>query len=117
MRFDDQPPAINENVNVFTDIPEDGTVIGTATQDELQMAQDLECRHLAHMRLMDSNIQIQGASYKDLMQEYLEFETKSAEFWKSIYKRLDVPWEWILRIDLAHAYIYVINPFDDDEVN
>ncbi|MTH55672.1 hypothetical protein GKZ89_19950 [Bacillus mangrovi] len=114
MRFDEQPAAVKENVNVFSDLPEDGTVIGTATQEELQTAQDLECRHLAHMRLLDSNIQIQGASYKDLLQEFMDFETKSAEFWKAIHQKLGVPWEWILRIDLAHGYIYVINPFVDE---
>ena len=66
---------------------------------------ELELQYYAHSRLLEANIQLDGSSYKELLQEFQEYERKSMSFWRAIHKRLAVPWAWVLRIDVANGPI------------
>ncbi|MFD6440204.1 hypothetical protein ACFWDG_10415, partial [Peribacillus sp. NPDC060186] len=55
----------------------------------------------------EMNIQFDGASYKELLKEFQDFETDSSKFWRGVSSRLFVPYEWPIRIDHANGPIYV----------
>ncbi|MFF2458974.1 hypothetical protein [Peribacillus simplex] len=93
--------------NIYAILPPPGTIIGEATEEEMEKAAELEIRHMAFMRLQEMNIQFDGASYKELLKEFQDFETDSSKFWRDISSRLSVPYEWPIRIDHANSPIYI----------
>ncbi|MFE0507046.1 hypothetical protein ACWF7H_20165 [Peribacillus butanolivorans] len=60
---------------------------------------------IRNMRLQEMNIQFDGASYKELLKEFQDFETDSSKFWRGVSSRLSVPYEWPIRIDHANGPI------------
>lgn len=99
--------------NIYAIMPPAGTIIGEATEEEMEKAAELECRHTAFIRLQDMNLQFSGDSYKGLLKDFLDFEIESTNFWRSISKRLMIPYEWPIRIDHANGPIYM-GPHDFD---
>lgn len=93
--------------NIYAILPSPGTIIEVATEEEMEKAAELEIRHTAFMRLQDMNIQFDGASYKELLKEFQDFETDSSNFWRGVSRRLSVPYEWPIRIDYANGPIYI----------
>lgn len=93
--------------NIYAILPPPGTIIGEATEEEMEKAAELEIRHMAFMRLQEMNIQFDGVSYKELLKEFQDFETDSSKFWRGVCRRLSVPYEWPIRIDHANGPIYV----------
>src|SRR3954468_4018461 len=93
--------------NIYTILPPPGTIIGEATEEEIEKAAELEIKHMAFMRLQEMNIQFDGMSYKELLKEFQDFETDSSKFWRDVARRLAVPYEWPLRIDYANGPIYL----------
>ncbi|WP_144553791.1 hypothetical protein [Peribacillus simplex] len=93
--------------NIYAILPPPGTIIGEATKEEMERAAELEIRHMAFMRLQEMNIQFDGASYKELLKEFQDFETDSSKFWRGVSSRLSVPYEWPIRIDHANSPIYI----------
>ncbi|MDZ5712757.1 hypothetical protein [Jeotgalibacillus haloalkalitolerans] len=93
--------------NVYEMMPPPGTIIGEATEEEMEQAANLEIRHVAFMRLQDMNIQFDGSSYKELLKDFQDFEKDSTDFWRQIGRRLQVPYEWPIRIDHANGPIYI----------
>ncbi|MBR2786564.1 MAG: hypothetical protein IKD76_03620, partial [Clostridia bacterium] len=90
--FEKEKEGLIEVQNVYEIAPEDGTIIGMATEEEMEIAAELELQYYAHSRLLEANIQLDGSSYKELLQEFQEYERKSMSFWRAIHKRLAVPW-------------------------
>ncbi|WP_017152389.1 hypothetical protein [Bacillus bingmayongensis] len=114
----DHPEGLIEVQNVYEIVPPDGTIIGMATPEEMEVAAELELQHYAYSRLLEANVQLDGSSYKDILQEFQEYERKSMRFWRALHKRLAVPWAWVLRVDVANGPIYVNNGnsyYDGDE--
>ena len=107
--FEKEKEGLIEVHNVYEIAPADGAIIGMATEEEMEIAAELELQYYAHSRLLEANIQLDGSSYKELLQEFQEYERKSMNFWRAIHKRLAVPWAWVLRIDVANGPIYVSN--------
>ncbi|MGG4476959.1 hypothetical protein [Bacillus altitudinis] len=105
-----------EEFNVYDMLPPAGTIIGEATEEEMEAAAALEVRHYAFMRLQDSYIQFDGSSYKELLKDFQELEFDSAKFWRAIARRLQVPYEWPIRIDHANGPIYIGKTEDSREV-
>ena len=93
--------------NLYAFLPPPGTIIGEATEEEMEKAAELEVRHMAFMRLQEMNIQFDGLSYKELLKDFQEFETDSSKFWRGVCSRLSVPYEWPIRIDHAIGPIYL----------
>ena len=93
--------------NIYAILPPPGSIIGEATEAEMDKAAELESRHIAFMRLQDMNIQLDGTSYKSLLEEFQAFENESSRFWRTVSKRLSVPYEWPIRIDYANGPIYI----------
>ncbi|GIN61990.1 hypothetical protein J27TS8_19830 [Robertmurraya siralis] len=93
--------------NIYTILPPPGTIIGEATEEEMEKAAELEIKHMAFIRLQDMNIHFEGASYRELLRDFQEFETESSQFWRGVAKRLAVPYEWPIRIDHANGPIYL----------
>ena len=93
--------------NIYSMMPPPGTIIGEATEEEIEKAADLEVRHMAFARLMDMNIQFEGTSYRELLKDFQELETDSNKFWRVVCRRLSVPYEWPIRIDYANGPIYI----------
>jgi hypothetical protein len=94
--------------NIYDVKPIDGTIIGMATEEEMQTASELEYRHHAITRLQEGSFQITG-SYRELLQEFEAYEKEYLTFYRALYKRLSVPWEWTIRVDIANGPIYVVN--------
>ncbi|GGE69425.1 hypothetical protein [Priestia taiwanensis] len=94
--------------NIYDVKPIDGTIIGMATEEEMELATELEYKHHALTRLQEGNFQFTG-SYRELLQDLEAFEKEFVIFYRALYKRLSIPWEWTIRIDLANGPIYVIN--------
>ncbi|WP_242142794.1 MULTISPECIES: hypothetical protein [unclassified Bacillus cereus group] len=116
--FEEEKEGLIEVRNVYEVVPPDGTIIGMATPEEMEVAAELELQHYAYSRLLEANVQLDGSSYKDILQEFQEYERKSMYFWRSLHKRLAVPWAWVLRVDVANGPIYVNNGnlyYDDNE--
>ncbi|GAB6626642.1 hypothetical protein bcgnr5392_47400 [Bacillus cereus] len=90
--FEKEKEGLIEVHNVYEIAPADGTIIGMATEEEMEIAAELELQYYAHSRLLETNIQLDGSSYKELLQEFQEYERKSMSFWRAIHKRLAVPW-------------------------
>ena len=105
-----------EEFNVYDMLPPAGTIIGEATEEEMEAAAALEVRHYAFMRLQDSYIQFDGSSYKELLKDFQEIEFDSAKFWRAIARRLQVPYEWPIRIDHANGPIYIGETEDGRDV-
>lgn len=105
-----------EEFNVYDMLPPAGTIIGEATEEEMEAAAALEVRHYAFMRLQDSYIQFDGSSYKELLKDFQELEFDSAKFWRTIARRLQVPYEWPIRIDHANGPIYIGETEDSRDV-
>lgn len=105
-----------EEFNVYDMLPPAGTIIGEATEEEMEAAAALEVRHYAFMRLQDSYIQFDGSSYKELLKDFQELEFDSAKFWRAIARRPQVPYEWPIRIDHANGPIYIGETEDSREV-
>ncbi|MDT1121129.1 hypothetical protein NST15_03485 [Bacillus sp. FSL R5-0820] len=105
-----------EEFNVYDMLPPAGTIIGEATEEEMEAAAALEVRHYAFMRLQDSYIQFDGSSYKELLKDFQEIEFDSAKFWRAIARRLQVPYEWPIRIDHANGPIYIGETEDSRDV-
>ncbi|WP_445491834.1 hypothetical protein [Niallia sp. 03133] len=93
--------------NIYAILPPPGTIIGEATEEEMEKAAELEIRYTAFMRLQEMNIQFDGVSYKELLKEFQDFETESIRFWRGVARRLAVPYEWPIRIDHANGPIYL----------
>lgn len=93
--------------NIYAILPPPGTIIEEETEEEMEKAAELEIRHMAFMRLQEMNIQFDGASYKELLKDFQDFETDSSKFWRGVASRLSVPYEWPIRIDYANGPIYV----------
>ncbi len=68
--------------NVYEIVPPDGTIIGMATEEEMEIAAELELQYQEFIpRLLEVNIQLDGSSYKELLQEFQEYgERKSRAF-------------------------------------
>lgn len=107
--FEKEKEGLIEVYNVYEIAPADGAIIGMATEEEMEIAAELELQYCAHSRLLEANIQLDGSSYKELLQDFQEYERKSMNFWRALHKRLAVPWAWVLRIDVANGPIYVNN--------
>jgi len=105
-----------QEFNVYDMLPPAGTIIGEATEEEMEAAAALEVRHYAFMRLQDSYIQFDGSSYKELLKDFQELEFDSAKFWRAIARRLQVPYEWPIRIDHANGPIYIGETEDSRDV-
>jgi len=105
-----------DEFNVYDMLPPAGTIIGEATEEEMEAAAALEVRHYAFMRLQDSYIQFDGSSYKELLKDFQELEFDSAKFWRAIARRLQVPYEWPIRIDHANGPIYIGETEDSRDV-
>ncbi|MXP81963.1 hypothetical protein [Bacillus sp. AN2] len=105
-----------EEFNVYDMLPPAGTIIGEATEEEMEAAAALEVRHYAFMRLQDSYIQFDGSSYKELLKDFQELEFDSAKYWRAIARRLQVPYEWPIRIDHANGPIYIGETEDSRDV-
>ncbi|MGE6631656.1 hypothetical protein [Bacillus sp. NPDC077027] len=105
-----------EEFNVYEMLPPAGTIIGEATEEEMEAAAALEVRHYAFMRLQDSYIQFDGSSYKELLKDFQELEFDAVKFWRTIARRLQVPYEWPIRIDHANGPIYIGETEDSREV-
>ncbi|KOS69843.1 hypothetical protein AEA09_11610 [Lysinibacillus contaminans] len=107
--------------NIYVIMPPSGTIIGEATEKEMEKAAELECRHMAFLRLQDMNLQVNGDSYKELLNDFLDFELESSKFWRSIANRIGLPYEWPIRIDHANGPIYMgqhefdVEPDAEDE--
>ena len=83
--FEKEKEGLIEVQNVYEIAPEDGTIIGMATEEEMEIA-ELELQYYAHSRLLiEANIQLDGSSYKELLQEFQEYERKSMSFWRAIH--------------------------------
>ncbi|MGG0239114.1 hypothetical protein [Bacillus rhizoplanae] len=108
-RFSSMSGEVVEIHNVYEILPPDGTIIGMATPEEMEIAAELELKHYAFSRLMEANIQLDGASYKEMLEEFEEYERKSMAFWRALHERLSVPWAWVLRVDVANGPIHVNN--------
>ncbi|MDQ0185133.1 hypothetical protein ACFOST_15775 [Cytobacillus kochii] len=93
--------------NIYTILPPPGTIIAEATEEEMEQAAELEISHMAFMRLQEMYVQFDGSSYKELLQDFQEFERDSTKFWRTVAKRLAVPYEWPIRIDHANGPIYI----------
>ena len=93
--------------NIFATMPPPGTIIGEATEEEIEKAAALEVRHTAFMRLQDMNVHFDGVSYKEILKDFQDFETDSMKFWRGIGSRLSVPFEWPTRIDYGLGVIYL----------
>ena len=93
--------------NIYAILPPPGTIIGEATEEEMEKAAKLEIRHMAFMRLQEMNIQFDGVSYKELLKDFQDFETDSSKFWRDVARRLAVPYEWPIRVDHANGPIYI----------
>lgn len=93
--------------NIFEILPPPGTIIGEATEEEMERAAELEIRHTAFMRMQDMAIQLDGSAYKELLKDFIEFEKDSTHFWRSVSRRLSIPYEWPIRIDHALGPIYI----------
>ncbi len=78
--FEKEKEGLIEVQNVYEIAPEDGTIIGMATEEEMEIAAELELQYYAHSRLLEANIQLDGSSYKELLQEFQEYERKSMSF-------------------------------------
>ena len=70
--FEKEKEGLIEVQNVYEIAPEDGTIIGMATEEEMEIAAELELQYYAHSRLLEANIQLDGSSYKELLQEFQE---------------------------------------------
>ena len=68
--FEKEKEGLIEVQNVYEIAPEDGTIIGMATEEEMEIAAELELQYYAHSRLLEANIQLDGSSYKELLQEF-----------------------------------------------
>ena len=86
--FEKEKEGLIEVHNVYEIAPADGTIIGMATEEEMEIAAELELQYYAHSRLLEANVQLDGSSYKELLQEFQEYERKSMSFWRAIHKRL-----------------------------
>ena len=93
--------------NIYAILPPPGAILGEATDEEMNQAAELEIRHMAFMRLQEMNIQFDGLSYKELLKDFQEFEADSSKFWRKVSRRLQVPYEWPIRIDHANGPIYM----------
>lgn len=65
--FEKEKEGLIEVQNVYEIAPEDGTIIGMATEEEMEIAAELELQYYAHSRLLEANIQLDGSSYKELL--------------------------------------------------
>ncbi|USK82001.1 hypothetical protein QRD90_08950 [Peribacillus frigoritolerans] len=54
------------------------------------------------------NVQFDGASYKELLKEFQDFEADSRNFWRGIDKRIFVPYEWPIIIDHANGLFMLV---------
>lgn len=101
-------------------MPPPGTIIGEATEEEMETAAELEIRHTVFMRLQDMKVSFDGTNYKELAKDIQNFETDSSRFWRKLAKRLSIPYEWPIRIDHANGPIYIGDPgvqLEDDDEN
>ncbi|MDE0563928.1 MULTISPECIES: hypothetical protein [unclassified Exiguobacterium] len=110
--FDDVEVEEGELFNVYDILPPDGTILEMATAEEMVRAAELEAKHHALQRLQDSNFQLTGVSFKELLTEFEQYEQESMEFWTGVYNRLRIPWAWTIRIDVANGPIHVVNDRD-----
>lgn len=103
--------------NIYAIIPPPGTIIGEATKDEMEKAAELEIRHTAFMRMQEMAIQLDGAAYKELLSDFMDFERDSTQFWRGVSSRLSIPYEWPIRIDHALGPIYIgeYDEFEEEE--
>ena len=58
-----------------------------ATEEEMEIAAELELQYYAHSRLLETNIQLDGSSYKELLRSSRSTKRKSMSFWRAIHKR------------------------------
>ena len=65
--FDDVEVEEGELFNVYDILPPDGTILEMATAEEMVRAAELEAKHHALQRLQDSNFQLTGVSFKELL--------------------------------------------------
>jgi len=116
MRHDDyefdEEVEEGELFNVYDILPPDGTILEMATAEEMVRAAELEATHNALERIQDSNFQLSGITFKELLAEFERYEQESMEFWTDVYSRLRIPWAWTIRIDVANGPIHVVNDRD-----
>lgn len=101
--------------NIFEELPPLGTIIGEATQEEIEKSIKLEAKYLSLLRLMEMNLTLN--THKELLNDFYEFELQSVNFWINVAKRIGVPTEWTIRIDQASGAIYSMQefPFETEE--
>lgn len=58
--FEKEKEGLIEVQNVFEIVPADGAIIGMATEEEMEIAAELELQYYAHSRLLEANIQLDG---------------------------------------------------------
>jgi hypothetical protein len=100
---------VEEIENIYEILPPDGTIIGMATEEEMNTAAEIQIKHNSLLRLQDSNLQFSGTSYKEYLKDIEDFERYACEFYRGIHKRLSIPWEWTIGIDVANGPIYVVD--------
>lgn len=100
--------------NIFEFLPPIGTILGKATEEEIEKSIKFEAKHYSFMRLMEMNVTIN--SYKELLDDFYEFEYQSLNFWTNVAKRIDVPTEWVIRIDQANGDIYSMQEFPFEKI-
>ncbi|WP_058764987.1 hypothetical protein [Exiguobacterium chiriqhucha] len=112
--FDEEVEEVEEGelFNVYDILPPDGTILEMATAEEMVRAAELEATHNALERIQDSNFQLSGITFKELLAEFERYEQESMEFWTGVYSRLRIPWAWTIRIDVANGPIHVVNDRD-----
>lgn len=93
--------------NIYMNTPPPGTILGDANAQEVRRGAELEAKYITLMRLQEMQIKLENMSFKELYNEFYEFETESIKFWTEVARRLGVPYEWPIRIDYANDFIYL----------
>ena len=66
-KFKEAPNEYVRVENVYEILPPYGTIINMATEEEMQVAAELEAKHHALMRMQELNFQIDGHTYKEIL--------------------------------------------------
>jgi hypothetical protein len=96
--------------NIYDKKPKDGTIIGMATTEEINVLKEIDIKYSTLERLSDHiQAQVSFADFKEMYKMVEELERKRMDLWLPIYKRLNAHWEWKLFINYSDGSIYVQN--------